>query len=89
MKEATPHPESISAKNTHQAEIPSGVAGIRLAEKLIDTLCTTHKIDENQYGNIYVAVREAVTNAIYHGNKQTQEKKLKLNTLFHRKKLIS
>ncbi|MBA3284194.1 MAG: ATP-binding protein [Nitrosopumilus sp.] len=42
---------------------------IHLVERLIDELKKKHDIPEDSYGNMLVAVTEAVTNAIYHGNK--------------------
>lgn len=47
---------------------------ITIVERLIDELCEKHKIREEHYGNILIALTEAVNNAIYHGNKQNPEK---------------
>ena len=51
---------------------------IVVAEKLIDDVCNKYKVDEDFYGNILIAVTEAVNNAINHGNKQNPEKKVYL-----------
>ena len=53
---------------------PSKTENISLVESLIDNLCDEYKITEDNYGNILVAVTEAVTNAIQHGNKNDQSK---------------
>lgn len=45
-----------------------------VAEKLIDDVCQKYNVDEDNYGNILIAVTEAVNNAINHGNKQDTSK---------------
>lgn len=51
---------------------------IALVESLIDNVCEEFKINEDNYGNILVAVTEAVTNAIQHGNKYDPGKNVKV-----------
>jgi serine/threonine-protein kinase RsbW len=62
--------------NNQQLELPSSMEGIHIIEKLIETICSTYKLSEDHYGNILVAVTEAVNNAIYHGNKADPDKKV-------------
>ncbi len=52
---------------------------ITIVERLIDDLCDRHHIQEEHYGNILIALTEAVNNAIYHGNKQDPSKIVVLN----------
>jgi len=47
----------------------SKVENINLVEKLIDDICAKHEVNEDNYGNILIAITEAVNNAIHHGNK--------------------
>lgn len=47
---------------------------LALAEKLIDDVCRKYNVNEDHYGNILIAVTEAVNNAIYHGNLQELNK---------------
>ena len=47
---------------------------IAVVEKLIDQLCEDPGIDSEQYGNVLIAMTEAVNNAIVHGNKLDPEK---------------
>lgn len=49
---------------------------IVVAEKLIDDVCNKFSVEEDYYGNILIAVTEAVNNAINHGNKQNPDKKV-------------
>lgn len=49
-------------------EFPAKAENIALAERLIDEACSRHGVHESHYGNILVALTEAVNNAIQHGN---------------------
>ncbi len=84
MKNVSPKtvksPKKSSAKSTsanhQQLELPSAVEGLHIIEKLVETICSTYKLSEDHYGNILVAVTEAVNNAIQHGNKLNPDKKV-------------
>ncbi|MGB0918621.1 MAG: ATP-binding protein [Flavobacteriales bacterium] len=52
---------------------------IVIAEKLVDDVCKKFSVDEDFYGNILIAVTEAVNNAINHGNRQNPEKKVQVD----------
>ena len=58
--------------------IPSSSENIRLVERLVDDVCDVFNINEDSYGNILIAVTEAVNNAIYHGNKSNPNKQIKI-----------
>ncbi len=47
---------------------------ISIVEKLVDELVEKHSIKEDFYGNILIALTEAVNNAIVHGNKLDEDK---------------
>lgn len=53
---------------TERIVFPAKAENISLAEKLIDDACGKHKVHESRYGNILIALTEAVNNAIHHGN---------------------
>jgi len=53
----------------HKLEINSDIANISQVERLIDTVSEDLNLDEDNYGNVLIAVTEAVNNAIIHGNK--------------------
>ncbi|MBK7944671.1 MAG: ATP-binding protein [Flavobacteriales bacterium] len=53
---------------TERIEFPAKAENISLAEKLIDDACAKHGVHESRYGNILIALTEAVNNAIHHGN---------------------
>ena len=62
----------------HKLEINSDISNISEVEQLIDTVCEDLKLSEDNYGNILIAVTEAVNNAIIHGNKNNPNKKVKI-----------
>lgn len=51
---------------------------INTVEHIIESLYQKLKFREDVYGNIMIAITEAVNNAIYHGNKQDESKKIQL-----------
>lgn len=63
-----------TAKPNSKMQIVSQPESINLVEKLIDEIKTDNNIHEECYGNMLVAVTEAVNNAIQHGNKYDPEK---------------
>lgn len=62
----------------HKLEINSDISNIAEVERLIDTVCEDLNLSEDNYGNILIAVTEAVNNAIIHGNKNNPTKKVKI-----------
>ncbi len=57
---------------------PSKGENITIVERLVDDLCERYQVAEEYYGNILIALTEAVNNAIYHGNKQDPDKEVVL-----------
>ncbi len=55
-------------------EIPSLSENIRIIESFIDNAKEKYELDDDIYGNIMIAVTEAVNNAIRHGNKDNSSK---------------
>lgn len=63
----------------HSIEIGSDLNNIPKVESLIDQVCEDLKLSEDYYGNILIAVTEAVNNAIIHGNKNEASKTVKVD----------
>ena len=57
-------------------KLASDVQSIASVEKLIDKVCSNIGVNEESYGNVLIAVTEAVNNAIQHGNKQNGNLKI-------------
>jgi serine/threonine-protein kinase RsbW len=53
--------------------IPSSFESINKVETLIDEVCEKLEVKEDYYGNVLIAVTEAVNNAIIHGNKMKSD----------------
>ncbi len=56
--------------------IASRYEDMALVEKLVQDVCDKLQLHEESFGNILVAVTEAVNNAIQHGNKSNPDKKI-------------
>ncbi|MEO6882809.1 MAG: ATP-binding protein [Bacteroidia bacterium] len=69
-------------------KITSSTENIFLVEKFIEEVCEKFKVTEEHYGNILIAITEAVNNAIQHGNKSNPKKNI-LITLTTEKNKIS
>jgi serine/threonine-protein kinase RsbW len=59
-------------------EFPSIVDNIKIVESFIDNSRDEFNITDDLYGNILIAITEAVNNAIQHGNQYDKEKIVRL-----------
>lgn len=57
-----------------QLIIPSLPESLSFVENFVENLCLQYKIDDSLFGNILIALTEAVNNAIIHGNKNNPDK---------------
>jgi serine/threonine-protein kinase RsbW len=64
--------------NNFDLEIASRPDSLNLVERLIESIRDEYKVCENDFGNIIVAVTEAVNNAITHGNNCDPGKKVNI-----------
>lgn len=63
----------------HQTlKINSNAQSLRLVERLVADICEVYDVNEDVYGNMLIAVTEAVNNAIVHGNKNDHDKFVKI-----------
>ena len=65
-------------KNIH-IEVPSISENIRMIESFIDNAKEKFQLDDDIYGNIMIAITEAVNNAIKHGNRSDSSKNVSLS----------
>jgi serine/threonine-protein kinase RsbW len=63
----------------HNIEIKSSLKNMSEVESLIDDVCESFELDEDNYGNVLIAVTEAVNNAIMHGNRNDENKLVSIN----------
>ncbi len=69
--------------DTISIQIPSIIDNIRMIESFIDNAKERFHLDEDIYGNIMIAVTEAVNNAIKHGNTSNAKKNVSLRLLLN------
>jgi len=60
-------------------QLPSKLESITTVENFIDNLSDKYNFSEETYANVLTCLSEAVINAIVHGNKQDETKKVYLN----------
>jgi serine/threonine-protein kinase RsbW len=60
-------------------ELASTPESISVVERMIDDIRNKYNVSEDMFGNMLVAITEAVTNAIYHGNKSDGTKKVSIS----------
>ena len=65
--------------NTISIQVPSIMENIRMIESFIDNAKEKFQLDDDIYGNIMIAVTEAVNNAIKHGNTSNKSKNVYLS----------
>lgn len=65
--------------NTISIQVPSIIENIRMIESFIDNAKDRFHLDDDIYGNIMIAVTEAVNNAIKHGNNNNKSKNVELS----------
>ena len=64
---------------TIKIQIPAMAENIRMIESFIDNSKDRFHLDEDLYGNIMIAVTEAVNNAIKHGCKGNSDKSVSIS----------
>ena len=60
-------------------ELASNPDSISVVERMIDDIRNKYNVSEDMFGNMLVAITEAVTNAIYHGNKSDPAKMVSIS----------
>lgn len=59
-------------------DIPSKIENLRIVEKAVDEISGDYNLSSELYGNILIATIEAANNAILHGNKLDENKKVNI-----------
>ena len=65
--------------DTISIQIPSIIDNVRMIESFIDNARERFHLDDDIYGNIMIAVTEAINNAIKHGNASNSKKNVDLS----------
>lgn len=69
-------------------KINSNTQSLRLVERLVEDVCQVYGVNDDCYGNMLIAVTEAVNNAILHGNKSDPDKFVRIGFESENNKLI-
>ncbi|KHJ37143.1 anti-sigma F factor [Pedobacter glucosidilyticus] len=79
----------IMDKGLYSLQLPSNENSVAVVENFVDDLVATLNIGDDVYANLMTCLNEAVTNAIFHGNKQNPNKLVYLNLeIINQKRLI-
>jgi serine/threonine-protein kinase RsbW len=80
---------NIMKNGLYALQLPSNGDSIPVLENFVDDLVLNLNIGDDVYANLMTCLNEAITNAIYHGNKQDPEKKVFINLeVVNQKRLI-
>ncbi|MGE5350951.1 MAG: ATP-binding protein [Acidobacteriota bacterium] len=66
------------SKETYHLEINSDPNKLPLVEEFLEEISSGAKMDRTHLNNLLLAVNEAISNAMLHGNKASADKKVKL-----------
>lgn len=58
--------------------LPSDYQSLIDVEKIVGSVCDEFGVQEDAFGNVLIAVSEAVNNAIQHGNKNNSDAKVEI-----------
>jgi serine/threonine-protein kinase RsbW len=68
-------------------KISSRSENMILVERMIEDVCDLFEVGEDNFGNILIAVTEAVNNAIQHGNKFDPAKNIQISFKSNKKQI--
>lgn len=74
--------------DNYKLKIFSKPEDMLLVEEMIDDVCESTQVSDDAYGNILVALTEAVNNAIYHGNKSDASKQIDITYGINADKIV-
>lgn len=73
----------------YSLQLPSNSESVAVLENFVDEMVANLHIGDDVYANLMTCLNEAITNAIYHGNKQDPNKKVYINLeVINNKRLV-
>ncbi|MDZ7689965.1 MAG: ATP-binding protein [Balneolaceae bacterium] len=78
----------MAESNRKSLTLRSSFENIERIEPFVDELQQWAEFSDDVYGNIMLALSEAVTNAILHGNQQDESKMVQINARQKKSKLV-
>jgi len=72
----------------HTLKIRSDINEIHEVERFVEDICDYYNINNSYFGNIIVAISEAVENSIIHGNKKDSSKSVNISFEANQKGIV-
>jgi serine/threonine-protein kinase RsbW len=79
---------NVQTGEMYTLQLPSKQESITLLENLIEEIADKHNVSEDTFANMMTCLNEAVINAIIHGNKLADDKKVIVNADVEGKRII-
>ncbi len=79
---------NVQTSELYTLQLPSKPESITLLEALIEKIADKHDISEDTFANMMTCLNEIAINAIVHGNKLDESKKVIVNAEVEPKKVI-
>lgn len=79
---------NVQAGELYTLQLPSKQESITLLENLIEEIADKHSISEDTFANMMTCLNEVAINAIIHGNKLDENKKVIINADIEGKRII-
>jgi serine/threonine-protein kinase RsbW len=79
---------NVQTSELYTLQLPSKPESITLLEELIEKIADKHNISEDTFANMMTCLNEIAINAIIHGNKLDEKKKVIINAEVEPKRVI-
>jgi len=79
---------NVQASELYTLQLPSKQESITLLENLIEEIADKHQISEDTFANMMTCLSEAANNAIVHGNKLDESKKVIVNADIEGRRIV-
>lgn len=79
---------NVQTSELYTLQLPSKPESITLLEELIEKIADKHNVSEDTFANMMTCLNEITINAIIHGNKLDESKKVIINCEVEPKRII-
>jgi len=79
---------NVQTSELYTLQLPSKPESITLLEELIEKIADKHNVSEDTFANMMTCLNEIAINAIIHGNKLDETKKVIINAEVDAKKVV-
>ncbi|WP_240663186.1 ATP-binding protein [Mucilaginibacter limnophilus] len=80
--------ENVQTGELYTLQLPSKLESIAHLENLVEEIADKYHVGDDVFANMMTCLSEAVTNAIVHGNKLDENKKVIVNAEVELKKIV-